>query len=110
MIGQQPRGAGMDAYSLAFAPLRAAQDTTMGALQQVAAMQELEQKPRLAEQASQDSFLRAMGDLLPPEVLDYIIRQRMPDIDMMGQGQPQLPPGMTPEQVAMFQEILNNPR
>ncbi len=96
----------MDAYSLAFAPIRAAQETTTGALQQLEMLQNLRLKPQMAAQQSQDSLLRSLGDLLPPEAINQILQQRMPELSGMQSQNQQMPMAVTPEQLAMFQQML----
>lgn len=112
MNRQGPLTRGQDPYAAAFAPLDAIQRNTSGLLENLTQLRQLNQQPQLMQQQSQDSLLRSVGDLLPPEVLQYIIQSRLPGLQLnspiAGPAIPGAPaaPNITPEQVAMFQQML----
>jgi hypothetical protein len=94
-----------------FDTLNEVQQNTSGMLQQLQQLQQLRMAPQQAEMQQQDSLMRSLGDLLPPEAIQYLLQQRLPGLAQgMSQTGPQAPAGISPEMLAQFQQMLAQPQ
>jgi hypothetical protein len=97
-------------------PLAQINEQTTAAMSQLEQMQKLRSTPQMQEAQQQDSLLRSLGDLLPPEVIQTILASRFPEMDPavfqqgvannMGQASAGQPAGVSPEMMAAVQQML----